>query len=233
MTLHETAALLHMLKAAYPNLLLEPENSKSGIPGTAKIWFQCLRPYAPADCTAALDHYRVHEPKREFAPGVFDFESEVRAVIKARTDAQGRKMALSWTNKDTENPYLEEYKREVVVGRDKKGQPIVEMRTYLRQTKERMAQQQREMEAKGYVREVTPMFNGWSSFCYRRPSSHGRPAGDLNELVAAIAKPIPKPGPYLGESHDWEGTLRELDEITRISSTPGKPIGPEDYNTKE
>lgn len=233
MTLHETAALLHMLKAAYPNLLLEPENARLGIPGTTKIWFQALRSYPQADCVAALDHYRIHEPKREFAPGLFDFESEVRAVVKARTDEQGRKLALSWTNKDTENPYLEEYKREVVVGRDKKGLPIIEMKTYLRQTKERRAQIDREMEAKGYTKEITPMFNGWSSYCYRRPSTFGRPAGDLNSLISEIAKPMPKAEAWLGERHDWEGTFRELDEIARISSTPGKPIGPEDYETKE
>lgn len=211
MTTKETAAMLKMFSAYWPTYKVLP--GEDGGPGTVEIWAQFLDRYSKDDCIQAMQDFR-QQPERVFAPTASEFEGALVTIAGERFDAQKRKLALEYRAPANDSPYLEEVWREVVIGKDKKGQPIKTVLPYLQQTKARREQQHQEMLAKGYEREVTVNPGGLMSYCYRRPRNANAQAKDLAGLINLIAKPVPKADPVdLSELHDWQETLSFIDGL--------------------
>ena len=132
MTLTETHQLLYLFSEYWPTFGIKPQAGE--FPGTAAIWFQALEPYSIDHVRRALMQFR-GDKERTFAPTLSELEGTLREFQTEDANALRAKELLEYRPPQNEESTFETYYREVIVGRNKDGTPIIGTKPYIRATR--------------------------------------------------------------------------------------------------
>lgn len=231
MKLAETIAIIHLLRAAYPSMIIEAAGAN--IPGTVQTWHECLKAYDVADVRAAIDHFRFSDSSREFAPGLFSFEAEVRKVVSERESQQRHAQALKWRSGGTAHDTFE---RVMVDGRDSGGKAIA--REVVQATRAHRLDYHRRMVEAGYYKETYNLPGGRRGYRYVRDQFAGAEYRTLDtrkivdDLCQKTAMPNAEREDY-GERYEWGSVFENLESSQALTSQDDTPIGPDDFNQED
>lgn len=221
MNLKQTAQIVKLLQVAYPSMVVFPPSKDE--PGTIDFWFSALQSVDLEDCQAAVEHFRMHDSGRQFAPGLFEFEAAARKVVE---DRNARQRAASDVKRVTHNSgeTSETYRKEVG------GQ----VREFIRVTKAERQRIHAEEIARGMVKETYQLPNGSIGYRYTPDTSGGPSASrSLAEMLDGLAKPMPKPEPEdYSERYEWGSVWGTMDAAAAMPMQDNTPIGPADFKRR-
>lgn len=225
MTPLESNRLVQLLRAIYPSMLVEPANKKTDSPGTLEIWFQFLSRYDIADCNAALEHFRLNDSARQFAPGLFEFEAAVRKVVE---DRNARERAASDVKRIFHKPG-DNAERSERCYKNINGT----VREFIRVTQAERQRIHAEETARGNMKEVYTLPDGSKGYRYTPDMSQGpsatRTVAEMVEALSAKASmPEPEAQDY-SERYEWGSVWETMDAAAALPMQDDTPITPADF----